>query len=117
MGILSTAFIARQLVDNALASILESLASGSWADALPLLPPVFTTADAQEFLQQLGREGKLPANSVVFDRIAMSRELIQRIAGSLEAAVKASAERRFQAAPGPGKAGKKATVAASADVE
>jgi len=64
---LSTAFVATQLVDPIVASITETLASGSWIDVMPLLPPSLALADARELLQHLGKK-KLLADAAVLDQ-------------------------------------------------
>lgn len=93
---LSTAFVATQLVDPIVASITETLASGSWIDVAPLLPPSLADADARELLQHLGKK-KLLADAVVLDHVVVSKEFIKSISSGLEDDTKKAAERLLSA--------------------
>jgi len=88
---LSTAFVATQLVDPIVASVTETLASGSWIDVMPLLPPSLALADARELLQHLAKK-KLLADAVVMDHVVASKDFIKCLASGLEEDTKKAAE-------------------------
>jgi len=89
---LSTAFVATQLVDPIVATVTESLASGSWIDVMPLLPPSLVIADARELLQHLGKKKHL-GDAIVMDHVVASKEFIKSLALGLEEETKKAAER------------------------
>lgn len=94
---LKAVFFAQQLVDSALGSILEALSADSWIDVQPLLPPAISGDDAAELLLHLEQGKKLPGQTVVVGRVALSAGFVGGIAAHFEKEVAAAAEKAMSA--------------------
>lgn len=114
---LTSVFLGTQVVEQALAPILEALSSESFSDVQSLLPPALAASDARELLQHFVSKKQLPATAMVIDTVVMSRQLVKAITDSLAKEAQAAAEQALTSTSSPSKAPKKAAPAAAAAAE